>query len=288
MAKNPTERGAGGPGVSGMSGFSLRYFQPPAPLRQWVSIYYLFEADLPDMRDTLRAELAQVRFQWCGETMASLAGLPAVEMPRASLCGPSNAAIRFRVRGPIRMCGAGLLPAGWAALIGAGASELADLPIDLEQVAGPAARRTLQQMAEAESDPERIAALDAFFLSLAARARQPPLWFTRAADAWLGGSPNPDVNLLVRSLGMSSRQVERLALRIYGAPPKLLARKSRAVQAAVRLGRAPEAGWENAAAGAYYDQPHFIRDFKTFIGMTPGDYIERGAASLIRVTVTER
>lgn len=270
-----------------MSGFSLRYFQPATILKEWITVYYCFQCDLPELQDTIRAELPQVRFAWRGTCTSSMGGLPHIPMPQASLCGPSNTAIHFHALGPYYMFGAGLRPTGWAALIGAGANEMADLPLDLEQVVGPIAKRTLAQMAEAECDRERIAAMDAFFLSLAMRARQPPLWFTRVTDAWLRGSTNPDVNELIQSLGMSSRQVERLALRIYGGSPKLLARKSRAVQAAIKLGHTPDAGWENASAGAYYDQPHFIRDFKSFIGMTPGDYLERGAASLIQVTVNE-
>ena len=273
---------------SGMSDFSLRYCQPSAMMRECVYAYYILESDLPAWADNLRAELPQMRFMWRGDVQVSFAGLPELAMPRASLSGPSSAAIHFRARGPIRMCGAGLLPAGWAALIGSGASDLADLPLDLEQLAGLAARRTLHQVAEAKSDQECAAALDAFFLSLAMKARQPPLWFTRATDSWLSGSRNPDVNQLVQTLGMSSRQIERMALRVYGASPKLLARKYRAVHAAIRLGRNPEAGWEHAAAGVYYDQPHFIRDFRRFIGMTPGDYARREAGSLIRLTVTER
>ena len=270
-----------------MSGFSLRYFSPPAALREWISIYYMLESDLLVWNDTLRAELPQVRFKWMGSTVISVAGLPEIKMPRASIYGPSYGAIRFRTRGPIRMFGAGLRPAGWAALIGTAAKELADLPHDLELLAGAPARRTLEHMAEAGSDRERIEAINTFFLSLAARAQAAPLWFTRATDAWLAGSPNPDVNTLVQTLGMSARQVERLSLRVYGAAPKLMARKSRTVQAAIRLGRNPAAGWTEASAGAFYDQSHFIRDFKTFIGMTPGEYLERGTSSLIRITVSE-
>lgn len=270
-----------------MSGFSLRYYQPLAPLREWVTVYYLFKSDLPVMEDNLRAELPQVRFAWRGDTTISLAGLQDIEVPRASLTGPSYTAIRFQARGPYRMFGAGLRPAGWAALIGAGASELANLPMDLEQIVGATARRTLHQMAEAQNDAGRIAAIEGFFLSLAMHARQQPLWFTRVVDCWLSGSHNPEVGTLERSLGLSSRQIERLALRIYGAAPKLLARKARAVQSAIRLGCNPEGGWEEAAAEAYYDQSHFIRDFKTFIGMTPGDYASRATSSLIRRTIDE-
>jgi AraC-like DNA-binding protein len=273
--------------VSG-PGFSLRYFSPAAPLWGWVSSYYLFELDRPEVADTLRAELPQVRFLLQGVATHSYGALAPVPVPRAALCGPTTVAVGFRATGPVRLFGAGLLPTGWAALMGAGADEFTNSLTDLVDLAGPVAARTFERMAEARSARELVAAADAFFLALSMRARQPPLWFTRAADEWLAGSLNPDVNDLVATTGMSSRQIERLALKLYGASPKLLARKYRALQSAVRLGLAPDAGWEAAAAGVYYDQSHFIRDFKTFVGMTPSQFTDKGSPWLTRLTIAKR
>lgn len=268
--------------------FSLRYFSPAAPLRDWVSSYYIFETDLRALSDTLRAELPQVRFMFAGSGTYSYGGGPPVAVPRAALCGPTTVAVRFEAAGPIRIVGAGLLPAGWAALVGAGASGFADSVTDLEDVAGLMARRTLDRMGEARSPRELVAAADAFFLLLSMQAKPPPMWFTRAADEWLAGSPNPQVDDLVALTGMSARQIERLAQRVYGASPKMLARKYRTLQAAVRLGLDPDAGWEAAAAGAFYDQSHFIRDFRQFVGMTPTQFTDRNSPWLARLTIAKR
>lgn len=269
-------------------GFSLRYFSPAAPLRSWVSSYYVFEADVPALSDTLRAELPQVRFMYMGSGTFSYGGGVEVPMPLAALCGPTNVAVTFRANGPLRIFGAGLLPAGWAALVGAGANEFTDMLTDLRDVAGPVAGRALDRMGEARSHREIVAAADAFFLLLSMQAKPPPLWFTRAADEWLTNSINPDVNELVAMTGMSSRQIERLALRVYGASPKLLSRKYRALQAAVRLGLDPDQGWETAASGVFYDQSHFIRDFKAFVGMTPNQFADKNSPWLTRLTIAKR
>lgn len=268
--------------------FSLRYFSPAAPLRDWVSSYYIFETELPVINDTLRAELPQVRFMFAGAGTYSYGGQGPVRVPQAALCGPTTVAVHFHAAGPLRLVGAGLLPAGWAALVGAGASGFADSVTDLEDVAGLMARRTLDRMGEARSHRELVAAADAFFLLLSMQAKPPPMWFTRAADEWLAGSVNPQVDDLVALTGMSARQIERLAQRVYGASPKMLARKYRTLQAAVRLGLDPDAGWEAAAAGAFYDQSHFIRDFKQFVGMTPTQFADRESPWITRLTIAKR
>lgn len=270
------------------SGFTLRYFAPAAPLRAWVSSYYLFEVSSPLIADTLRAELPQVRFLIEGSGSFAYGARAPVAVPETALCGPSDVAMHFAAVGPLRLLGAGLLPAGWAALVGAGASEFADQVIDLGAVAGRAAGIALDRMREARRVREMVAAADAFFLLLSMRAKPPPLWFTRAADEWLAGSINPDVNALIAATGMSARQVERLALRVYGASPKLLSRKYRALQAAVRLGLQPRMHWEDAAAGVFYDQSHFIREFRQFVGMTPTQFTAPGAPWLARLTIAKR
>lgn len=274
--------------MSARPSFSLRYFAPAAPLRQWVSSYYLFETDAPRISDTLRAELPQVRFLIRGTGTFAYGDAPAVPVPAAALCGPTGVALRFEAEGPLRLFGAGILPAGWAALVGAGANEFADQVTDLVDIVGPAAHCSWMQMAEASRARDIVGAADAFFLLLSVRAKPPPLWFTRAADEWLAGSINPAVDDLVGAVNMSTRQVERLCQRIYGAPPKALARKYRALQAAVRFGLNPEGGWEAAAAGAFYDQSHFIREFKTFVGMTPSQFVAEGAPWITRLTIAKR
>jgi AraC-like DNA-binding protein len=270
------------------AGFTLRYFTPAAPLRPWISSYYLFQSPLTHLTDTLRAELPQVRFFFRGQGRFRYGDAAPVDVPDAALCGPTAIAIGFESHGPLAILGAGLLPAGWAALVGEGADQFANTVADLEHVVGPVARSALLRMQEAAGPRDLVAAADAFFLLLSSRAKPPPLWFTRATDEWLAGSLDPDVGALVAATGMSARQIERLALRVYGASPKVLARKYRALQAAVRLGLAPESGWEAAAAGVFYDQSHFIREFKTFVGMTPKAFTAAGSPWLTRLTIAKR
>ena len=86
---------------------------------------------------------------------------------------------------------------------------------------------------------------------------------------------------------MSARSVERLARRIYGASPKLLARKYRTLNAAVRMGNGDIPGWADVVGSAYYDQSHFIREFKQFVGITPTRFVIE-AAPLMRLTIVRR
>ena len=266
---------------------SIRYFAPAPALRGHVSSYYWFESNAPEFRDLMRAELAQIRLITVGQAANHYAGGRVRRSLPVTLQGPTNGPVRFVAEGPLHLFGIGLLPLGWAAMVGEDASLLADDAIDFAAIAGPCATVAHAAIAAAATDGERIAAADLLMLDLLHRGHAAPGWFTRLTDDWLTASDNPDVDTLVAASGMSARSVERLSKRIYGAPPKLLARKYRALHAAVRIGNGEIGGWDGLPFDAFYDQAHFCREFKTFVGMTPARFAVE-AAPVSRITIARK
>ena len=100
----------------GGGSFGLRYLEPARDLRGIVSSYYLFWADMAEIADLTRADLPQLRFMLSGTGDYALGGLASIDAPDIALIGPTMAASRFAVRGPLMVFGAAFLPAGWAAL----------------------------------------------------------------------------------------------------------------------------------------------------------------------------
>lgn len=246
----------------------LRYVAPSPSLRSVVSSYYCFHADLPFFSDLMRADLPQLRFMVSGEGCYLFAGGQQARTPDVALLGPTYGSTRFEAKGPLFVIGVGLLPSGWSALIREDASFHVDRVENLVDLFGGVVKDALDQMRDAGSIEGCLAIVDRLMRILFARMEEPPLWFTRMTDQWLCEHASPEVDRLVAAVGMSSRQVERLARRIYGAPPKLLARKYRALKAASSLAATAES-WRDVAGDAFFDQPHFIREIKQFTGQTP-------------------
>lgn len=267
---------------------SIRYFAPAPPLRRLVSSYYWFRSDLPAFADLMRAELPQIRFVTTGRALNHFStGVVRLSCP-AQVQGPTSGPVRFTANGPLHVFGIGLLPLGWATLLGVPADELADDMADLSALIGNEALAVHGRLQDAVDDSEGVAAVDAFLLDWLARARATPCWFTRLADAWLTETRTPEVDALVAASGMSARSVERLSRRLYGASPKLLARKYRCLGAAVRLGNGEVGGWQDLVEdGLFYDQAHVIREFRQFIGMTPARFIAE-AAPITRLTIARK
>jgi len=85
---------------------------------------------------------------------------------------------------------------------------------------------------------------------------------------------------LSHAAGISARRLARLFSIQVGLTPKLYARVLRFNRVVEYICDRPEVDWcDLALRCGYFDQAHFIRDFKSFCGLTPGEYLPRRTAS---------
>ena len=247
----------------------LDYRVPSADLRPYVTLFYHFHADVAVFDDVERADHAQWRFRLSdGAARYRFADGSDQAAAACHVVGPTSAAFRTIATGPVEVIGMGLQPAGWAALLGVDASMLLDRAIDAAALAdGAEAAAGVAQALRAARDTDAKVALAETVVRCALAARgSGALSFARAVDAWLANRPSPDVGALVTMAGLSRRQVERRTKALYGVPPKTLARKYRALRAAVLLAEGTPV---EEALGGFYDQSHLIRELKQFTGLTP-------------------
>jgi AraC-like DNA-binding protein len=140
---------------------------------------------------------------------------------------------------------------------------------------GPECDALLPQL-RAASDARALDLLDAFFLArlrkTAADAR------VAAAHALLRDPGVRTVDDWSGRLGISPRQLERVCDRHFGLAPKRLLRRERLLRTLEEVRRVPPSAWLEAIGDAYADQPHFVREFRWFMHMTPGAWLrhERG------------
>ena len=247
---------------------SLDYAAPDEDLREYLSVFYDFRVDLPYFEDMERADFAQIRFLLQGHGSYRFADGHVQDSPAIAIVGPTTGNTQVRIHGPASLFGVGLLPAGWGALIGFEASTLVNRALDATHLFGPAMAAATERLRAAATLEEKVTIGNELVRSMAARTRDTPLAFTRIVDDWLASSLSPDVTELVESLGLSRRQVERQCNRLYGVPPKMLARKYRALRAAITLARR-ESNMDDLIGESFYDQSHFIREIKQFTGVTP-------------------
>jgi AraC-like DNA-binding protein len=85
------------------------------------------------------------------------------------------------------------------------------------------------------------------------------------------------VAALARWSGMTERALQRLFREYVGVSPKWVVRRFRLQEAAEQLAQGTETVAAIAAGLGYFDQAHFVRDFRSVVGQTPSAYARASA-----------
>lgn len=267
--------GGGNGSVSTDCRVEVRFHEPPAELRRYFTTFYYTEVDLPGggrAEDYLHPEWANLRFyEGAYPEARSYNGTSVAGSPFAAT-GPSSQAVEFSV-GSSRMWGVGLLPLGWAKFVRLPACDLADVVADgLEHPAFAPFALLARSVFGREPDEEgELARITQWFLDCS----KEPLPGEDLILAIHKALLDPDVATVAEFAGrvnVSQRTLERACRRDFGFPPKLLLRRQRFMRSLSQYLLDPSLKWIGALDGSYHDQAQFVREFKQFMGMGPGDY----------------
>ncbi len=164
-------------------------------------------------------------------------------------------------------------PGGTTAFFPTPAHALTDNDVPLDALWGARATARLREQLLDASTPE--AALDVLEWTLRAallgRTRHPAVAF--ALDAFMRRPDVGRVGDVKDAIGLSPKRfIERFKAEV-GVTPKRYCRLLRFQHAVRRAHAAQAVDWtEVAAASGYFDQAHFIHDFREFSGLTPTAY----------------
>lgn len=179
--------------------------------------------------------------------------------------------------GPRLYVGVRFKPGRAFAALGIPASQIVDETVAFELLAREA-RAELDALSSHASDAARLAAMIDLIRRRMANACAVPGSVRAAVQRIVNASGNLRIASLASEIGITRQQLARQFSLHVGVTPKMLARVMRAQAALARADAARAAYPRNVDWSAiaydlgYYDQPHFIDDFKALTGSTPGDW----------------
>ena len=248
----------------------------------------LYPARLPAFhREPVAGELAAfVRWFWIPEwdiepgrvSRQHVVGFPAcnlvVEDDTAGIAGPTTHASYRDLSGAGWAVGALLRPAAVPALVG----EPAALRDAFRQVDHPELTAAVRAAMEGDAPaPERrraaVGALSSWLLGRLGAPDEEGLLANRVVDLAESDSGLLTVADLAARLHVSTRTLQRLAVRYIGVAPVALIRRRRLQEAAERLRHDP--GLDLTALAhelGYADHAHLTNDFHGTLGFTPSSY----------------
>lgn len=187
--------------------------------------------------------------------------------------GQSHIHEQFLTPGAFEIFGVNLHPAAVPRLTGLPAPDVSNLTLGLPDLFGRQGKELNEQMACAGAVKKRLSAITGF---LENRLKRNPAGKTAIQSAIRTiqvNEGNVDISVLAKDHFLSRKQFKRKFLEESGLTPKLFARITRFETALCRY-RNYRSLAEMAHGCGYYDQSHFIRDFREFSGFPPRKYFE--------------
>jgi AraC-like DNA-binding protein len=164
-------------------------------------------------------------------------------------------------------------PGGFRSLLGRPLSTLRNRTLAAAEVIGHHARALADIDPIDEDDQGKVAAAERVLLDLGAAVDTQGKQAAGIVDDIAGDHDLLTVEQLTSRWSMSTRSLQRLFNEQVGISPKWVINRYRIHEVIDRLANGVPADWTRLALDlGYFDQAHFIRDFKRLVGCTPGDY----------------
>lgn len=258
-------------------------YQPGPPLDAFVRQFWFYEGlDLLHSRERV---LPDGTFQ----LMVNLGAEPRTlfgreddgrsrDFRRAWVSGAHRQFIVIDARPGSTMIGAHFKPGGAAPFLGLPAGELCDQVQELDSVFSCDLGGLRDSLLEAPTPAEKFRRFERFLLKRAGGRWERSGAVNHALRRFQDQPHLVTMDAVAQELGISHKHLIHRFQAEVGMTPKRFCRIQRFQQVLARIGQRTTVDWADlACACGYYDQAHFIQEFRGFSGLNPSTYLrERG------------
>lgn len=256
---------------------TLNHYPASPATAPYIRRYYVMRVDLSSdacIIDNMIAETAFVRFGLLGNWAIKNAAGDWQANTEPHLFGGGTKPVSVKVEGSFVITGFGIQPAAWKALNQTSAAPFTDKMVPLKQVwGGDIVDEMMGKLHSGLDDHEILAVIDAAIIARLAAVGT----YTRDEKvAHFEAISRIDsvvrMDDAAQEIGISVRQLERRCLESFGMTPKTILRRSRFLDMAMAMRGFSTPNAEELSAMRYFDQSHLNREFRRFVGMTPGAF----------------
>ncbi len=244
--------------------FSLQLLPPPADLEPLIEHHWLVSWDLPDGHD------------YRSEVLPHPSVHLVFEPTGGAVYGVSRSRYARRLSGRGCALGTKFRPGGFRPFVPEPLSALTDRVLSLERLFGADGARLEQRCGALGRPADAVGHVQGFLRTRlpAAAADDPALRLVRQLTASIESAPpGARVTDIAAGQGVSVRTVQRVFSEYVGVGPKWVLQRYRLHEALAQLHAGADTDWAGFALSlGYYDQGHFVRDFRALVGRTPAQY----------------
>ncbi len=271
----------------------VAHYIPSPPLSEFVKVIWYWDGYLqPHTRERLLPDGSMTIAFNLGEHYGGHSELPYLAhctVPgRQVICGARSTFMVADTANMVTTLGIQFKPGGAFPFLRMPAAELDDQCLSLEDVFGTGVRSLRERLLECATPRQKFAAAERWLLACTAKplAKHPAVEF--ATQQFVRRSAAQPLSEVLNRIGYSQRHFNQLFAGEVGLTPKRFLRVRRFQQVITSISSQPLVDWaELALRCGYYDQSHFVHDFRSFCGLTPAAYLSHRTSHLNHVPVLD-
>lgn len=255
-------------------------FRPRPPLASYIEYFGYWQRDSgpPHRSRALPRGAATVIIDVSGRKHVDFCaadGSTRLDVPPAFVAGAGICTYVTRIDAAQAVATIHFRPASASPFLGIPLGELENSCVGLDALWGSDGTALHEHLIAAPSPVHRIALIESFLLRRLEVHDLEPHRGVRAVLSAIAGDPSMRVSAAQRMTGLSARGLAAAFRAEVGLAPKAYQRVRRLQAALARLDAGPSRGATIAADLGYFDQAHFVREFRSFTAMTPTQYVQR-------------
>lgn len=257
----------------------FKKFLPSATLKPYIRHYYIFKSDT----DTVFEDVVfpsgdmEVIFNLGSGSWEYLLDDGFKKTPKIELWGQITKPLSIRSAGKHVMLGIKFYTHSASYFFNDQMGVFNDNITDLQDVIGRVAQTLHQRLLETDGEQNRIDLLETFLLKRLSTHEKKSFHINKVADildSILKDASGSNITNIASRHNITTRYLQRLLHQHTGLSPKSYDKINRFQQSLKMISKNDQPFTSIAYACGYFDQSHFIRDFKSFTGLTPSSYLD--------------
>jgi AraC-like DNA-binding protein len=261
----------------------FKHFAPSDILKPYIRYYYIFESDSDaEFEDTVFPSGDMEAIFNLGEgTWESSVENKFHKTPQIELWGQITKPLAIRSRGKHTMLGIKFFTHSAAYFFNDGIGVFNDQVSDLGDIIGSPVKNLHAQLLETKDEDKRIGLIEIFLLKRLIGNEKKSSRIDKVADILTSIKKNPAENNLgniATKHGITPRYLHKLIYQHTGLSPTSFNKINRFQFSLKLIAKNEQPLTTIAYSSGYFDQSHFIKDFKSFTGVTPSAYLENASS----------
>jgi AraC-like DNA-binding protein len=244
--------------------FRLSLYLPSPDLSVFIEHYWIVKWDLrgqePHLQENLPYPCVHLVF----------------EKGNSRIFGVITGKFSYLLKDEGRVFGIKFKPGAFYPFVKTPVSTFTDSSISLEEVFGVDSATLEKTMLSLKSDEEMVEFAENFLREKMPEPDKSIEVISQIVACIIADREITKVEDLVKRLEVNKRTLQRIFSQYVGVSPKWVIKRYRLHEATEQLAGGEVVSWPKLALElGYFDQAHFIKDFKTSVGKTPADYLKK-------------